>query len=271
MSEYSDSEFIKSVLEHRYVTQSDVDHCLKIQANMPKPAGIGEILREQNYLDDQQLAVITTLLKYKTEPIKSKTKLQGPGKPKDKQFAEIALRSRLITAAQLIECVDLQKKLEVEGDSRSLAYVMMRKGYLTENDVAFIEEGGTPVTVHYTLEESRKFLENLPVHLALKQEEKDAMPTLTVIQGPDLGKIYPLNREEVTIGRVRGADIRLSDAYISRIHCKVVYDEESNVWEVVDMMSTHGVYVNAQKIQQKYILRVGDQIRIGETALVLSI
>lgn len=272
MEEYKDEEFIKLALQYHYVTQSDVDSCLPIQVEMAGRTGIGEILRQHRYINDQQYNVITTLLKYKTNPVyKKESQVKQLAKSKDRQFAEASLRSRLITEAQLIECAELQKALEKDGESRSLAYVMMRKGYLTESDIAFIEEGGTPVTLKYTREESMELLDKLPVHLIGKKKTSEQFPVLTVLQGEDVGKVYLLSKNEVTIGRVKGADIRLNDSYVSRIHCKIVYDNDNGVWEIIDMMSTHGVSVNAHKISQRQILCFGDRIRLGETVLEFAL
>ena len=90
----------------------------------------------------------------------------------------------------------------------------------------------------------------------------EAREILVTIWGPDLGRKFDLdrNQEAITIGRDTSADIRIDDDSVSRLHCKLAYDE--NRWEIEDLSSTNGTYV-AGKMIARSRLRDGDQIKTG--------
>jgi pSer/pThr/pTyr-binding forkhead associated (FHA) protein len=69
-----------------------------------------------------------------------------------------------------------------------------------------------------------------------------------------------LTRPDMLIGRHTDADIRLSLPDISRRHCRLVY--AANRWQIFDLNSLNGVFVNGDRIQQA-TLDEGDFIRLG--------
>ncbi|MDE5769980.1 MAG: FHA domain-containing protein, partial [Oscillospiraceae bacterium] len=71
---------------------------------------------------------------------------------------------------------------------------------------------------------------------------------------------YPLEADEILLGRHVSADIRLRDSSVSRYHA--VMTVTGGVWSITDLNAKSGIYVNEQKIQQKK-LAVGDCIRLG--------
>jgi pSer/pThr/pTyr-binding forkhead associated (FHA) protein len=62
------------------------------------------------------------------------------------------------------------------------------------------------------------------------------------------------------LGRHSDADVRLALPDISRRHCRVVY--ASNRWQVFDLNSLNGVFVNGDRVQQA-TLDQGDILQIG--------
>jgi pSer/pThr/pTyr-binding forkhead associated (FHA) protein/S1-C subfamily serine protease len=104
----------------------------------------------------------------------------------------------------------------------------------------------------------------LPGRRAIATEES---PTLVVTGGGDSGKRFPIDRER-SIGR-ETADIIIDDAEISRRHASVRPVEGG--LEISDLQSSNGTYVNGNRINGGHRLSAGDQIRIGETTLVVEI
>lgn len=73
---------------------------------------------------------------------------------------------------------------------------------------------------------------------------------------------YTIPEKGITIGRNKDAgDILLRDKTISRQHARVLY--QKNGFFLVDLQSTNGVFVNHNRIIEKYILQDGDVISLG--------
>ena len=71
----------------------------------------------------------------------------------------------------------------------------------------------------------------------------------------------------ITIGRsTENSDIVVNDEKVSRNHLQMVMDDNGN-YSVVDLGSTNGTYVNGQRISGEVRLRLGDEVRIGQTVL----
>lgn len=69
-----------------------------------------------------------------------------------------------------------------------------------------------------------------------------------------------------TIGRGQENNIVISDNKISRVHLQLIQDDNGNT-SVVDLNSTNGTYVNGKRISVETHLKVGDELRIGDTVL----
>jgi len=77
-------------------------------------------------------------------------------------------------------------------------------------------------------------------------------------------KVYYLNKDEITVGRLSKNDIELKDDSVSRLHCKLVKFGES--YRLMDLNSLNGIYVNGRRVHEK-LLEEGDCIRVGRTLL----
>ncbi|MCI0362604.1 MAG: FHA domain-containing protein, partial [Phycisphaerales bacterium] len=93
------------------------------------------------------------------------------------------------------------------------------------------------------------------------------MPRLLVIRGADEGKQFDLTDAAVSIGRDASARIRLHDTEVSRKHAE--FRAGSGCYQVVDVGSANGTFVNNQKIKESN-LQAGDQIAMGQTILLYS-
>lgn len=69
-----------------------------------------------------------------------------------------------------------------------------------------------------------------------------------------------------TIGRGQDNSIVVNDTKVSRVHLQMVQDDNGNI-SVVDLGSVNGTFVNGARISSETRLKVGDEVRIGDTCL----
>lgn len=79
---------------------------------------------------------------------------------------------------------------------------------------------------------------------------------------------YPLEADEILLGRHISADIRLSDPSVSRYHA--VMTVTGGVWSVTDLDSRSGTYVNERRVHTAR-LRPGDCVRLGNARLYVDV
>jgi len=90
---------------------------------------------------------------------------------------------------------------------------------------------------------------------------------LEFILGPMANQTLPLTEEVTTIGSVAGNTVVLADPEVSRKHAGIRRVDSS--YELADLGSTNGVYVNGHKVPKK-TLEPGDIIRVGNTEAVFK-
>jgi hypothetical protein len=90
---------------------------------------------------------------------------------------------------------------------------------------------------------------------------------LEFILGPMANQTLPLNEEVTTIGSVAGNTVVLADPAVSRKHAGIRKIDTN--YELADLGSTNGVYVNGHKVPKK-TLEPGDIIRVGNTEAVFK-
>ena len=69
----------------------------------------------------------------------------------------------------------------------------------------------------------------------------------------------------VTIGRSRQCDVVLDDSNVSRQHAEI--RPRGGSWVLTDLGSTNGSSINGRRLAGPEVLRSGDEIEIGTTAL----
>lgn len=84
--------------------------------------------------------------------------------------------------------------------------------------------------------------------------------------GPSPGKVYPLMKNEITIGRDINNEIVINDSEISRRHCRLVISGDSYVIE--DLGSTNGTWINEQRLAGSHQLITGENIRLGDNVVL---
>jgi len=94
--------------------------------------------------------------------------------------------------------------------------------------------------------------------------DKDPEPSLPVVPMRLLlqpgGLSVTLSRPDMLVGRHSDADVRLALPDISRRHCRFVFTD--NRWQVFDLNSLNGLYVNGERVQQACLAH-RDRISIG--------
>jgi pSer/pThr/pTyr-binding forkhead associated (FHA) protein len=71
-----------------------------------------------------------------------------------------------------------------------------------------------------------------------------------------------------TIGRDETNDLSLADAEVSRNHA--VIEPTTGGWQIQDLDSTNGTWLNNSRIRGSAPLKVGDILRLGKTSLQLK-
>jgi pSer/pThr/pTyr-binding forkhead associated (FHA) protein/MinD-like ATPase involved in chromosome partitioning or flagellar assembly len=100
-------------------------------------------------------------------------------------------------------------------------------------------------------------------------EDPGNIPRLIWQIGDGTPQTFLLTKAVTTIGRVGGNDIILPEAGVSRQHSRL--ERSGTRCILVDLGSLNGTLVNNERIEQERDLVDGDVIRIGRTALQISI
>jgi len=90
---------------------------------------------------------------------------------------------------------------------------------------------------------------------------------LKMRSGPNPGMSYPLEQEEILLGRDLGNDITIGDPEVSRRHARF-FMQDDDIY-VEDLGSTNGTFLNGERISSPKQLRVGDVITLGENVVLV--
>ena len=91
------------------------------------------------------------------------------------------------------------------------------------------------------------------------------MPSLVFLAGPIAGRRYKLADGEYIIGRRSDCQIFVPDMRVSRQHARLW--KENEAWEIEDLGSNNGTFVNGVKVQAKTLLRHDDEILIANNRI----
>lgn len=93
---------------------------------------------------------------------------------------------------------------------------------------------------------------------------------LVMRKGPTPGKVFPLEQNELHLGRDLNNEIVVNDAEVSRRHVRFV--AQGGGYVVEDLGSTNGTFVNGRRLTGPYLLQPGETVTIGEqVALVYEV
>ena len=92
--------------------------------------------------------------------------------------------------------------------------------------------------------------------------------SLAVIDGPDAGNVFRIDKPKVTIGR-SNADMVINDTEASRQHAAV--EIRGDIYLVNDLRSTNGTIVDGKKIAEPTELQDKSEFQIGGTSIMLIV
>lgn len=92
--------------------------------------------------------------------------------------------------------------------------------------------------------------------------------SLAILDGPDAGSVFRIDRPRVTIGRAN-ADLTLNDSEASRNHAAV--EVRDAFCTLTDLGSTNGTLVSGQKIEGAVELSDKSEFQVGATVLMLIV
>ena len=93
----------------------------------------------------------------------------------------------------------------------------------------------------------------------------DERAYIIVLAGQNVGEMYKVATEQITMGRGGSADVRLVDEGISRFHCRIKVDGDDLYVE--DLQSRNGTFLNGERISRRK-LEDGDKIQLGRTTVL---
>lgn len=103
--------------------------------------------------------------------------------------------------------------------------------------------------------------------LARRDLERAGSAFLVARDGADAQRTFPLVAERSVVGRRSGSDVTVDwDERVSRTHA--VLERIGGEWTIDDSgMSRNGTYVNGERLTGRRVLRAGDVVLVGSTAL----
>ena len=92
--------------------------------------------------------------------------------------------------------------------------------------------------------------------------------SLAILEGPDAGSVYRIDKPRVTIGRAN-ADLTLNDSEASRQHAAV--EIRDALFTLADLGSTNGTLMGGEKIEGQVELTDKSEFQVGTTTLMLIV
>jgi len=145
-------------------------------------------------------------------------------------------------------------------------------GHENEAGANFCSSCGQPLTRE---EESTVSLAELAERLELGEELGEALAELpqgigllVVRRGPNAGSRFVLDAEVTTVGRHPDSDVFLDDITVSRRHASV--RRVPGGYEVADVGSLNGTYVDHQRVDQAALHHLAD-LQIGRFVLLFLV
>ena len=86
---------------------------------------------------------------------------------------------------------------------------------------------------------------------------------VAVLQPLKQGKVIPIDRAVVMVGRGSDCDAIITDSQkISRRHCCLV--QVDNAYYIRDLGSMNGIWVNGKRVSRESPMQLGDKVQIGD-------
>jgi pSer/pThr/pTyr-binding forkhead associated (FHA) protein len=78
---------------------------------------------------------------------------------------------------------------------------------------------------------------------------------------------YALLKDEISLGRGEENDVVIPHASISREHARLT--RRNGIYELMDLNSTNGSYVNEQPVHGSVTVASGSEVRLGDIKFIL--
>ena len=85
--------------------------------------------------------------------------------------------------------------------------------------------------------------------------------------GPTPGVTFPLDGDQLTIGRDSSNGVAINDAEVSRKHSRLSF--QGGKYVIEDLGSTNGTFVNGQRLAGPVGLKAGDVVSLGEQIVLM--
>ena len=93
------------------------------------------------------------------------------------------------------------------------------------------------------------------------------MPKLVVLNAGMTGRVFEINTDRTTVGRVDSNAFQIEDASVSSRHAEILLKGADLL--IRDLNSTNGTFINGQKISES-VLKPGQTLRFGEVELKID-
>lgn len=90
---------------------------------------------------------------------------------------------------------------------------------------------------------------------------------LVMRSGPTPGAVYPLEGDQLTVGRDSSNGVAINDAEVSRRHARLTF--QGGKYVIEDLGSTNGTFVNGQRLSGPHVLKPGDVVAFGEQIVLM--
>ncbi|HUR82310.1 MAG TPA: FHA domain-containing protein [Thermoanaerobaculia bacterium] len=164
-------------------------------------------------------------------------------------------------ASKKIKCARCQQIFEI----RNPAFAVRQPEAVLAGDRTMTGKTDTTKKVPDTTEQSPL---PQPVKAEALQLPAGKRLSLAILDGPDAGQVYRIDRPRVTIGR-SGADLTLNDSEASRQHAAI--EIRDSAFTLTDLGSTNGTLVGGEKIADAVELTDKSEFQVGATTLMLIV
>jgi len=98
------------------------------------------------------------------------------------------------------------------------------------------------------------------------QSRRGVFHLLVHVQGTEMGRVRPLETEQILIGRSGDAAVVVNDDGVSRRHARM--NLEGRTYVITDLNSANGTWVQGARLTEPRRLEDGDRIQLGPTLLL---